>query len=345
VSPWKLEVSADDYVYVDDLANGGEVFRWDPTISSNSLLYVLRKDNQPTNAALSGPAIVGTGATTQIWMANTNAAQLLRWSVSANGVCATNDTGTVLVTNTSSNFFDVALDKDGNVYACTRTEVNGDPSPRVFRFPAVGSNGSAPETNAVWAVGGGNDTYAGASGIAVDPTGRYVAVSFEGPAGPFSTNGNTKVLFATNGAVAANIDLGVVMQGDSNHADTDCAWDAVGNLYYIDAYFSAWRAVSPPGTNSAATVALAAIQLTGNTNPPPSGPIQFTKISAVGGNIILNFSGSTNDVASAFALLSSPVANGSYSQVQNPPITQTGPGAFQVSIARSGPTQFYRIRR
>ena len=345
MSPWKLEVSADDYVYVDDLANGGEIFRWDPTISSNSLLYVLRKDNQPPGSALSGPAIVGVGANTQIWMANTNAPQLLRWSVNANSVCVTNDTGTVLVTNTGNNFFDVAMDKDGNIYTCTRTGVNGDPSPRGFRFPAVDSNGSTPETNALWAVGGGNDTYAGASGIAVDPTGRYVAVSFEGPAGPFSTNGNTKVLFATNGAIAANIDLGVVMQGDSNHADTDCAWDAAGNLYYIDAYFSAWRTVSPPGTNQAATVALAAVQLTGSTNPPPSGPIQFTKISAVGGNITLNFSGSTNDIASAFALLSSPIANGSYSPVQGATVTQTSPGAFQVSIARSGPTQFYRIRR
>ncbi|HLH56956.1 MAG TPA: hypothetical protein VKY92_25470, partial [Verrucomicrobiae bacterium] len=37
-SPWKMQVSTDDYLYVDDLANGGEIFRWDPTVSSNSIL-------------------------------------------------------------------------------------------------------------------------------------------------------------------------------------------------------------------------------------------------------------------------------------------------------------------
>src|SRR6267154_3563736 len=33
VSPWKVEVSDDDYVYVTQLAKGGEVYRWDPLVS------------------------------------------------------------------------------------------------------------------------------------------------------------------------------------------------------------------------------------------------------------------------------------------------------------------------
>ncbi|HLH55516.1 MAG TPA: hypothetical protein VKY92_18085, partial [Verrucomicrobiae bacterium] len=295
-------------------------------------------------AVLSGPAIVGSGTNTQIWMANTEAAQLTRWMVGPNSVCMTNDTGTNLVTSTAvTNFFSVALDRAGNIYTCARTGLNGDPSPRVFRFGSI-SAAAGPETNALWAVGAGDDTYAGASGIAVDPTGKYVAVSFQGPDGPFTTNGNTKVLWATNGALAANIDLGVVMQGDENHADTDCAWDAVGNLYYIDFYFSAWRAVSPPGTNQSATVALGAIQFTGNTNVVPTS-IQFTKISASATNVVLNFSGGTNDPASAYILLSSPLANGSYAPVQNATISKTSPGLFQATVPRNGPTQFFRIRR
>lgn len=342
VSPWKLEVSDDDYVYVDDLANGGEIFRWDPTISSNSLLYVLRSDNRKKGAALSGPAIVGTGTSTQILMGNMNAAEIFRWSLEASSVCASNDTGTVVISNTGSNFFDVAVDKDGNIYTCANTTVSGDPIPRVLRFPA---GGSASETNAVWAVGGGDDTYAGASGIAVDPTGTYVAVAFGGPAGGFSTNGNTKILWVTNGTAAANLDLGVSMQGDANHDDTACAWDAVGNVYYVDVYFSRWRTFSPPGTNQASTVALANIQMSGSPPPPPSTSLQITKISVSGGNVSIDFSAGTNDTASTFTILGSAVVTGPFSKVNSAVITQVGQGQFNAVFPLGPTTQYFRISR
>jgi hypothetical protein len=340
VSPWKLEVSADDYVYVDDLANGGEIFRWDPTISSNSLLQVLRTDNQPAGAALSGPAIVGTGTTTQIWMVDTNSPSILQWSLTANSVCASNDTGNLVVIGPGSNFFDVTLDKNGTIYACTFVTAQGDPSSRVFRYRALGA---PPVTTADWAVGTNNDTYAGASGIAVDPTGTYVAVAFQGPAGGFSTNGNTKILWATNGAVAANLDLGVVMQGDANHADTDCAWDAVGNVYYIDTYFGRWRAFSPPGTNQATTIALAQIQLNGGTTPPPSSTIQITRITVTGGKINIDFSAGTNDVASAFSVMGSAVVNGPYTTVSGAIITQVSPGFFLATFDAGPAPEYFRI--
>jgi hypothetical protein len=175
LSPWKLEVSADDYVYVDDMANGGDIYRWDPTISSNSLLHVLRQDNQPTGAALSGPAIIGTGTNTQIWMVDTNTSTVLKWSVNTNFVCASNDIGQIVAANTAaSHFFDVALDTNGNLYTCAHLTVSGNPSPRVFRYRAYdpSTNGNMPEATPDWAVGAGNDTYAGASGIAVDPNGH-----------------------------------------------------------------------------------------------------------------------------------------------------------------------------
>jgi hypothetical protein len=129
-------------------------------------------------------------------------------------------------------------------------------------------NNGLPQTNADWAVGNGDDTYAGASGIAVDPTSTYVAVAFEGPAGGFSPNGNTKILYATNGALAANLDLGLRIQNDPNHDDTDVAWDAVGNVYYIDYYWAVWRSFSPPGTNQSTAVAAALIQLSGSPHHP-----------------------------------------------------------------------------
>src|ERR1022692_3996684 len=46
-APWKIRVSDDDKVYVMDFYVGGDVYRFDPTISSNSMLTVLRADNMP----------------------------------------------------------------------------------------------------------------------------------------------------------------------------------------------------------------------------------------------------------------------------------------------------------
>jgi hypothetical protein len=344
VSPWKLEVSADDWVYVDDLANGGEIYRWDPTISSNSMQYVLRQDNQPKRAALSGPAITGLGANTQIWMANTNAAQIYRWSVNGNGVCATNETGTLIATNATTNFFDVALDASENLFTCTFTTLTNDPSPRVFRYPSVTAvSSSLPETSPVWAVGNGDDTYAGASAVALDPSDTYLAVAFEGPGTTFSTNGNTKILWATNGTLVTNLDLGVAIQGDATHDDTDCAWDAVGNVYYIDNYLSRWKAVSPPGSNYSTTVALGTIVIGGGGNPPPTGPVKITKIAVNGGLVSIDFSAGSNDVAAAFSILGAAVVTGPYTAVTSATITRVGPGLFHATFALGPSTQYFRI--
>ena len=41
-APWKIRVADDDNVYVADWSANGDVYRFDPTISSNSMLHVLR---------------------------------------------------------------------------------------------------------------------------------------------------------------------------------------------------------------------------------------------------------------------------------------------------------------
>jgi hypothetical protein len=345
VSPWKLNVSADDFVYVDDLANGGEIYRWDPTISSNSLLYVLRRDNQPPGAALSGPAIVGSGTHTQFWLADTNSGKALRWVVTPNLVCATNDIGKVVVTSTASNLLDVAVDQSGNIYTCAFLPEGGDPSPRVFRYPAYdpSTNGNVAESTPDWAVGSGDDTYAGASGIAVDPTGTYVAIAF-GTTPLGSTNGNTKVLWATNGAVAANLDLGLAVQGDANHDDTACGWDAIGNVYFIDNYPSRWRIFSPPGTNQATTIALATIQLSGSA-PPPSTSLQILRISVTGGNVEIDFAAGTNDTASLFSVMGSTNVNGPYTTITGAAVIRTGSGQFRATFPLGATAQYFRIAR
>lgn len=346
-SPWKIEVSPDDYVYVEDLHTNGVVLRWDPLVTSNSLVQVLRQDNQPAGAHLSGPAISLSGTNVQLWMADDAAALgIMRWTLT-NGVCGTNDTGTTVVGTDPLALtapVDVALDAAGNIYTCQFVDTPGDTSMRVFRYPAYdpSTNSNLPEITPTWAIGTTNDNYGGASGVAVDPTGTYLAVSFEGIlVSGYPTNGNTAVFYATNGALAATIDLGIQMddQPDTEHQDTDCAWDAVGNLYYIDNWLGYWRAVSPPGTNQATTVAAITMQI--GAPPPP----HITSLSVSNGVVTLTFTGEAGDTTNDFLVLGSVSVLGPYSPVPGVLITRLSPGVFQAQFSATGGMQYYRVAR
>ena len=346
--PWKVE-AANDFVYANDTVLGGLMFRWNPTISTNSLTPVLRVDNLTAGATFGGFAVVGSSSNAQLWGADRQSnLGVVKWNLAADGTCATNDTGVTVVGVGSDPLLgltlppqDVALDKDGNIYVCQAVADQKGPANRVFRFAAYdpSTNGGLPTLVAAWGVGAGDDTYGVASGIAVDPTGTYVAVSFEGVPG-FGLPGNTKVLYATNGALVTNIDLGMVIQGVSDHQDTDCAWDAAGNLCYIDNYVGTWRIVSPPGTNQMTTLATATVLVTGQLVTP-----QITGISVANGTVRLTFSAGPNDLPSSFAILSTGSLEQAFSTASNATISSNGPGSFSAVIPVAGPAQFYRVKR
>jgi FlgD Ig-like domain len=355
-APWKIRVSDDDQVYVMDWYVHGEVYRFDPVVSSNSMLHVLRTDNEGTSD-LSGMAVAGTGASTQLWMADNNSLGslgILKYTVTADGTCATNDPGTNVVGvggSLETAPFDVALDQSGNMYALQNLVDSRNPAMRVLCFAPYdpATNGGAPELTAKWAVGASDDTLAGARGLAVDPTGTYVAVACWGVFGASSylNNGSTTVFYATNGTVVTNIDLGVPLPSKwttnldpTQHLDTDCDWDLVGNLYYVDDLPGVWRAVSPPGANQATTVALPMVQVTSSGQP-----LTITGITVSGGMVTIRFTAGSSDTAGGFQVLSASVPPGPYSPAASATITQLGPGLFQATVPISSAPQFYRIER
>ncbi|MGZ5527885.1 MAG: FlgD immunoglobulin-like domain containing protein [Limisphaerales bacterium] len=274
-SPWKIEVAADDKVYINDwnALTEGIIIAFDEEISTNHTI-VLADSNWPKNgfADLSGPYVTGGGTNTQLWTADVStnfggSAGIVGFNVDTNGVVADGDTGFTAVSATNSDLdmapYDVALDRAGNFYTIQRVTDLDSPENRVMRFPAF--DGTNALTVADWKMGANDDTLINAYGIAVNPSGTYVAVAVRGYGGSGQfENGNVSIFNATNGNLVATF-------SDGTNSYTDVAWDKVGNLYATDEGSAVWRAFSPPDTNQATTVSVPLIQVYSEILPP-----QFT---------------------------------------------------------------------
>lgn len=278
-SPWKLEVGPDDRLYGNDFSDQGLVFSFDQLVSTNSLQSVLTPNNYPTNGfpELDGPFLSGSGGTLQFWMADTTGGSgVLRWSLPAGGVLASNDLGVTIIQPNSPTGLDVtpndiALDSSNRIYVIQDIRSQGSDSWRVFRFPAYTN---VAETNAEWRIGSGDDSMAGANGIALDPTSTYVAVAFKGfQVGAGFENGSIGIFYASNGVPFASFSPG---PGDAHF---DVAWDNVGNLYATDDPAGRWRSYSPPGTNQATTVGIPTVQISVPTPPVLSQPAYDSALS------------------------------------------------------------------
>lgn len=276
-SPWKMANSQDDNLYIDDFSGNGVVYKFGQTIDPNQSQVALGPNNYPPyppgdgNPQFSGLAVSGSGTNTQIWMADENPGPfgpsgqsdgILCWNAATNGVAADSDTGsTVATANTEylTRPYDLALDRKGNIYTIQFLTPSDNPGYELMSFPPFTG---LTETGPTWAI----SMYPAlleAYGVAVDPTGSYVAVAVVG------TNqvediptGGIFLYKAANGDFIADIDH---TGGDAYY---DVAWDNVGNLYAADATAEMWRAYSPPGTNQSTTVAVPIIQSYQSLTPP-----------------------------------------------------------------------------
>jgi hypothetical protein len=284
--------------------------------------------------------VTGAGTNTQIWMADVNfpiSLGILKYGVTPTGDCATNDTGTAVVSlggDMNLPPFGVSVDKQGVIYTIQQVDNPTDSNPRVLRFPAYdpSTNGNVPEASADWAVGAGDSRMCGANGVATDPTGAYVAAAFRGTqAASGYTNGQTVVFFATNGLIATNIITG------STNDHTDVCFDNVGNLYDLDNAAHVWRAYSPPGPNQSTTIPV------GQTIRVLAIPY-ITSFVSSNTNVLVNFEAPLTNTASQFILQGASDLSGSLTDVAAT-VTELNPGFFQATAGLGGTNQFYRIRR
>ncbi len=349
-SPWKLKVGPDDRVYINDWTAQGNVYSWDQQLNTNSIAAVMRDDNNPyplppppagpirdRQGTFGGLLVTYNGTNNQVWMAdnNTGGWGIARWDAQTNGVLATNLAPTIMVRATAAFYgdtgsdlddsaFDLDIDKAGNIYVAQQPiDITVSPF-KIFRFPPYAG---LALSNAVWKTGNTLNVYQNdVTAIAVNPAGTYVAVALAGTAEVLVLDANT----GTNVAVVSSNSL----------PQNAVAWDNAGNLYNAfdgpggtDGH---WRCWSPPGTNQATTIGLEIVLV---PQPP-----QITGIVTNGPNFTISFTGSTNDVASAFTLQSAAAVFGPYNDL-TAVASQVGPGQFQFSTPQNGAMQFFRIKR
>ncbi len=351
-APWRIRVSDDDYLYVEDWSAAGDIYRFDGGISSASGLHVFAPDAGFSQGSWSGFCLAGKGTNTVLWARDVNYpgnVGISKFSVKPDGTfdpaAGTNVVGVSGVPGQDYYPYPLALDKAGDIYTVQYHEDQGNTNALAYRFPSYdpSTNGGLPEHTADWVSGPGDD-YSGGHGVAVDPTGTYVAACFWGYFGSTWTSGNLKILKATDGTVVTNLDLGIAYPNSrtadpTHHMDTDADWDAVGNLYYLDDWATCWRAFSPPGTNAATTVAVPLVQVT--SAQPPS----ITSLKVAGGTVTINFTGTTGNPPPGYNLLSARTANGIYTIDDTASIVEVSPGGFQATVLAGGPMRFYRIAK
>ena len=178
---------------------------------------------------------------------------------------ADGDTGTVVVGINSAGLnlcaYDVAVDASSNIYVIQCLDGVRDPAnysmPRLFCFPPY-TNPADLTTN--WSVGSADYSLENAVGVAVDPTGPWVAVAVRG----YNNGGRELAGIAKRRRQhllrhqwRPGCQPGSGNQRRVHGRGLGQCWKSI----YDRLERAVWRAYSPPGANQAVTVAVPVIQV------------------------------------------------------------------------------------
>lgn len=333
-SPGDLEVGTNGWLYAWDGAQR-ELLRFDPEVSAASRRVAWGPGNLPqAGASMAGFGLSSLNQTTRLWMAQavTGAGPgVYGWLLDAEGVVATNDPGFLAVAAGAGSDLtvapaDVAAGPAGWLFAIQARTASGDAAPRVLAF-YHGTNEPVELRLATWQVGAGDDNLLGASSVAVDPSGRLLAVAFRGVlSGGMYRGGRVVILDAATGQWIATLPR-------TDQSYTAVAWDAVGNLYVTSLSESVWRVYSPPGSNASSTVSIQTVEV---TEPSLRPVLEVLRYEA--GQLWLALRGRTN---------TSYVVEGSADLGQWNAVTTVDLGSSgrrEFSVPALQPRQFYRAR-
>jgi hypothetical protein len=197
-------------------------------------------------------------------------------------------------------------------------------------------------TNQVmWSAGGSDATFCGVRSTVINSRAHPTFIALPMIAGVNNTFYGIRVLNAANGSVVS-VTNGSTVQTLTNIDYTEqytcAAWDNVGNLYGASTTRNVWRVWSPPGANSATTVAVAQIIV-----PVPFAITSYSAVPAAGGcsTVTIHFTYPGNLSASSFKLMSSTSVNGAYKAVSGATITGSA-GVYQATCT-SCSTEYFVI--
>jgi len=345
-----VKYGTDDRVYFDDWYGNGRVVACDMKLTSNQIIW--DSGSSPAFASLGGGAgdidVTDPGTTNGlVWIADSGDYPNIGvycYPLTNNGVADSTSAGIQVITPGPivplRAGYGFMVDESADIFIGQVRANAGDVAQRAFCITNVwgasfgyatnwwNTQGSFPILSADlnWEVGSADNNMEDISAMAVDsrtsPT--YVACAFNGG------GGGVRILYATNGATAVNIN-----QGSGNYY-VGVGWDNVGNLYAGNSNtgLNEYTVFSPPdGANQATTPAVATLTV----SAPPASAVTISNISGTtlsygGGGGVRFILLTTNNITAAMS---------SWTPVATNPST---PGTFTIpAVGSSAGPVFYRV--
>ncbi|MDQ6631565.1 MAG: hypothetical protein M3Y82_07380 [Verrucomicrobiota bacterium] len=343
--PYKISVGPDDKLYINNFSiPAATTWVVDANVTSNSLVLAgIGENTNPTvhSDSASTPIAQGSLTSSNLTLYNIegtragNDNSIARWDIGAGPLPYNNPPvilGNAGLPANPDLPSDLDIGPDGKFYTMINRP-SGTDTDSVRVFDNTG-------TNLLWGSltnGVSPDPLRAARALMVSPGGRLLGLIHD--------NSSISVLKLTNGIpdLASRIIITNPPVTSFLNPGRDLSFDAAGNIYAVSSGQQLLRVFSAGGT----TVATTGSDGTFTINSQSSGPIMITSIRVIGGSVQIEFTGSPDDLASAFKLQSATTVVGPYLDDTSASIIAMpiGSGSFRATTLVNGSTRFYRIAR